>query len=197
MEFVTPFMLAEWRLAILHSSGHQDPRLVEDLWRQIITSQFALLRQDRDTIGLLRKIKELAIKYSQFGDCFFPIDFILQQMEQHAFRSKIEQSDLFKCMLESNIAPLCLLNGYHKVYKTSDAFWFDNQAQLYIPQVILNLSTYLTTSHNILSVSERRQVVEWLSNNVPIYLTDLQALNVTLPDLRQMISAFRELVSAK
>ena len=197
MEFATPFRLSEWRLSILHSSGHQDPRLAEALWRDILISQFRIMGADGDTIGLLRKLKELTLKYLQSGEAYFPLAFILQQLEQQGFILEMDQSHLFMCLLEAGVSPVRLLSEYHKVYLARDPFWLDSQAPLHLPQVLLRLSSYLIGSHNVLGASERRQVAEWLSGHIPIYLTDLQGLNATAPLVRELIGSFRELISPK
>ncbi|KAI6646340.1 Nuclear pore complex protein [Oopsacas minuta] len=196
MEFATPFGLSEWRLSILHSSGHQDLRLVEDLWTDMISTMFKQQRTDGDVIGLLRKLKELTVKYNQSGDTYFPLHFIIVLLEQRSFELELDQSHLFMCLLEAGLSPIRLLNEYHRVYLSKDAFWLDNQAQLYIPQIVLKLSSYIMTSHNILNVTEKRHVVEWLSGHIPIYLTDLEGMSIT-PTLREMITQFRELLSSK
>ena len=197
LEFATPFSLSEWRLSILHSSGHHDPHLVESLWGDLIRSLFDRLNQERDTIGLLRKLNELTVKYLQSGDAYFPAQFIIRLLEQHAFLHKLDQSNLFLCLLDSGVSPLRLLNEYHALYSTKDAFWLDEQAPLYIPRIVLKLSSHLMTSQNVLNTSERRQVVEWLSGHIPIYLTDLQGMNMTLPAVCEMITSFRDLSSFK
>lgn len=197
LEFATPFNLSEWRLSILHSSGHQDPHLVQSLWGDLIRSMFDRLNQERDTIGLLRNLSQLTVKYLQSGDAYFPAHFIICLLEQHAFLHKLDPSHLFLCLLDSGVSPLRLLTEYHSLYSAKDAFWLDEQAPLYIPGLVLKLSSHLVTSQNVLNTSERRQVVEWLSGHIPIYLTDLEGMNVTLPAVREMITSFRELSNSK
>ena len=170
---------------------------MEGLWRDVITSLFLLLRSDADTIGLLRKLKELTLKYLQSGDSYFPLKFILQQLEQQGYSGEMDQSHLFMCLLEAGLPPIRLLAQYHGAYLSREAFWLDNRAQLHFPQVILKLSSYLVSSHNVLTPAEKRQVVEWLSSHIPIYLTDLQGLNITVPLVRELIGSFRELINAK
>lgn len=43
-EFAEPFKLWECNLALVHSTSHNDPQLIEDIWRNIIeTGMFSVL----------------------------------------------------------------------------------------------------------------------------------------------------------
>ncbi|KAL0269136.1 UNVERIFIED_CONTAM: hypothetical protein PYX00_006963 [Menopon gallinae] len=160
-EFAEPFMLWECKLAIVHSTNHNDPQLIEEIWQNIIDSElsrFGTSSMNEKIAGLLTKIKELAEEYAQSPRCF-PLQFIVRAVEVIRCRQSSNENQMFMALLCAGIPYTKLLQIYFAISGSNDRTWALEGNEFHIIETVAELCSHFADNPHIVPPSERRSAV--------------------------------------
>ncbi|ELW53479.1 Nuclear pore complex protein Nup155 [Tupaia chinensis] len=121
-EFADPFKLAECKLAIIHCAGYSDPVLVQTLWQDIIEKEL----NESVTLSSPDRMNALSLKIVLLGKIyagtprFFPLDFIVQFLEQQVCTLNWDVGFVIQTMHEIGMPLPRLLEVYDHLFKSRE-----------------------------------------------------------------------------
>ncbi|KAK1345362.1 hypothetical protein QTO34_014073 [Cnephaeus nilssonii] len=178
-EFADPFKLAECKLAIIHCAGYSDPILVQTLWQDIIEKELnesvALSSSDR-MHALSLKIVLLGKMYAGTPR-FFPLDFIVQFLEQQVCTLSWDVGFVIQTMNEIGVPLPRLLEVYDHLFKSRDPFWNRMKKPLHLLDCLhVLLTRYVENPSQVLNC-ERRRFTNLCLDAICGYLVELQSMS--------------------
>uniref|UniRef100_A0A8C5THZ5 Nuclear pore complex protein Nup155 n=1 Tax=Malurus cyaneus samueli TaxID=2593467 RepID=A0A8C5THZ5_9PASS len=118
-EFADPFKLSECKLAIIHCAGHSDPILVQTLWQEIIEKELS----DSISLSPADRMQALCLKLALLGKIYagtpryFPLDFLVQFLEQQVCTLNWDVGFVTYTMQEIGVPLPRLLEVYDQLFK--------------------------------------------------------------------------------
>ncbi|XP_028916522.1 nuclear pore complex protein Nup155 isoform X2 [Ornithorhynchus anatinus] len=193
-EFADPFKLAECKLAIIHCAGHSDPILVQTLWQEITERELS----DSVSMSPPDRMQALSLKIVLLGKIyagtprFFPLDFIVQFLEQQVCSLNWEVGFVIQAMHEIGVPLPRLLEVYDQLFKSRDPFWNRMKKPLHLLECIhVLLSRYVENPNQVLNY-ERRRFTNLCMDAVCCYLVELQSMSPTMA-VQTIIGNFKSL----
>ncbi|KAH0520598.1 Nuclear pore complex protein Nup155 [Microtus ochrogaster] len=178
-EFADPFKLAECKLAIIHCAGYSDPILVHTLWQDIIEKEL----NESVTLSSSDRMHALSLKLVLLGKIyagtprFFPLDFIVQFLEQQVCTLNWDVGFVIQTMNEIGVPLPRLLEVYDQLFKSRDPFWNRVKRPLHLLDCIRVLLTrYVENPSQVLNC-ERRRFTNLCLDAVCGYLVELQSMS--------------------
>uniref|UniRef100_A0A2K6LWW2 Nucleoporin 155 n=1 Tax=Rhinopithecus bieti TaxID=61621 RepID=A0A2K6LWW2_RHIBE len=178
-EFADPFKLAECKLAIIHCAGYSDPILVQTLWQDIIEKEL----NDSVTLSSSDRMHALSLKIVLLGKIyagtprFFPLDFIVQFLEQQVCSLNWDVGFVIQTMNEIGVPLPRLLEVYDQLFKSRDPFWNRMKKPLHLLDCIhVLLTRYVENPSQVLNC-ERRRFTNLCLDAVCGYLVELQSMS--------------------
>uniref|UniRef100_A0A2K6SBX7 Nucleoporin 155 n=1 Tax=Saimiri boliviensis boliviensis TaxID=39432 RepID=A0A2K6SBX7_SAIBB len=178
-EFADPFKLAECKLAIIHCAGYSDPILVQTLWQDIIEKEL----NDSVTLSSSDRMHALSLKIVLLGKIyagtprFFPLDFIVQFLEQQVCTLNWDVGFVIQTMNEIGVPLPRLLEVYDQLFKSRDPFWNRMKKPLHLLDCIhVLLTRYVENPSQVLNC-ERRRFTNLCLDAVCGYLVELQSMS--------------------
>ncbi|XP_063996077.1 nuclear pore complex protein Nup155 [Pogoniulus pusillus] len=179
-EFADPFKLSECKLAIIHCAGHSDPILVQTLWQEIIEKELS----DSVCLSPADRMQALSLKMILLGKVYagtpryFPLDFLVQFLEQHVCTLNWDVGFVTHTMQEIGMPLHRLLEVYDQLFKARDPYWTRMKKPLHLLECIhVLLSGYVRDPSR---VPQRRQFTNACLDAISCYLVELQSLSPTL-----------------
>ncbi|XP_007065800.2 nuclear pore complex protein Nup155 isoform X1 [Chelonia mydas] len=181
-EFADPFKLSECKLAIIHCAGHSDPILVQTLWQEIIEKELS----DSVTLSPADRMQALSLKMVLLGKIYagtpryFPLDFLVQFLEQQVCSLNWDVGFVTYTMREIGVPLSRLLEVYDQLFKARDPYWNRMKKPLHLLECIhVLLSGYVQDPNKVLNF-ERRRFTNVCLDAVSCYLVELQSMSPTL-----------------
>uniref|UniRef100_A0A5F5PLB7 Nucleoporin 155 n=1 Tax=Equus caballus TaxID=9796 RepID=A0A5F5PLB7_HORSE len=181
-EFADPFKLAECKLAIIHCAGYSDPILVQTLWQDIIEKEL----NESVTLSSPDRMHALSLKIVLLGKIyagtprFFPLDFIVQFLEQQVCTLNWDVGFVIQTMNEIGVPLPRLLEVYDHLFKSRDPFWNRMKKPLHLLDCIRVLLTrYVENPSQVLNC-ERRRFTNLCLDAVCGYLVELQSMSSSI-----------------
>uniref|UniRef100_A0A8C6YMQ4 Nucleoporin 155 n=1 Tax=Nothoprocta perdicaria TaxID=30464 RepID=A0A8C6YMQ4_NOTPE len=181
-EFADPFKLSECKLAIIHCAGHSDPILVQTLWQEIIEKELS----DSVSLSPADRMQALSLKMVLLGKIYastpryFPLDFIVQFLEQQVCTLNWDVGFVTYTMQEIGVPLQRLLEVYDQLFKARDPYWNRMKKPLHLLECIhVLLSGYVHDPSRVLHF-ERRRFTNVCLDAVSCYLVELQSMSPTL-----------------
>uniref|UniRef100_A0A8C4K556 Nucleoporin 155 n=1 Tax=Dromaius novaehollandiae TaxID=8790 RepID=A0A8C4K556_DRONO len=181
-EFADPFKLSECKLAIIHCAGHSDPILVQTLWQEIIEKELS----DSVSLSPADRMQALSLKMVLLGKIYagtpryFPLDFIVQFLEQQVCTLNWDVGFVTYTMQEMGVPLPRLLEVYDQLFKARDPYWNRMKKPLHLLECIhVLLSGYVHDPSRVLHF-ERRRFTNVCLDAVSCYLVELQSMSPTL-----------------
>uniref|UniRef100_A0A7M4FH37 Nuclear pore complex protein Nup155 n=1 Tax=Crocodylus porosus TaxID=8502 RepID=A0A7M4FH37_CROPO len=181
-EFADPFKLSECKLAIIHCAGHSDPILVQTLWQEIIEKELS----DSVTLSPADRMQALSLKMVLLGKIYagtpryFPLDFLVQFLEQQVCSLNWDVGFVTYTMQEIGVPLPKLLEVYDQLFKARDPYWNRMKKPLHLLECIhVLLSGYVQDPSKVLNF-ERRRFTNVCLDAVSCYLVELQSMSPTL-----------------
>ncbi|XP_007447977.1 PREDICTED: nuclear pore complex protein Nup155 isoform X2 [Lipotes vexillifer] len=178
-EFADPFKLAECKLAIIHCAGYSDPILVQTLWQDIIEKEL----NESVTLSSPDRMHALSLKIVLLGKMyagtprFFPLDFIVQFLEQQVCTLNWDVGFVIQTMNEIGVPLPRLLEVYDHLFKSRDPFWNRMKKPLHLLDCIhVLLTRYVENPSQVLNC-ERRRFTNLCLDAVCGYLVELQSMS--------------------
>uniref|UniRef100_A0A8C3YBW3 Nucleoporin 155 n=1 Tax=Catagonus wagneri TaxID=51154 RepID=A0A8C3YBW3_9CETA len=178
-EFADPFKLAECKLAIIHCAGYSDPILVQTLWQDIIEKEL----NESVTLSSPDRMHALSLKIVLLGKIyagtprFFPLDFIVQFLEQQVCTLNWDVGFVIQTMNEIGVPLPRLLEVYDHLFKSRDPFWNRMKRPLHLLDCIhVLLTRYVGNPSQVLNC-ERRRFTNLCLDAVCGYLVELQSMS--------------------
>uniref|UniRef100_A0A8D1U338 Nucleoporin 155 n=2 Tax=Sus scrofa TaxID=9823 RepID=A0A8D1U338_PIG len=178
-EFADPFKLAECKLAIIHCAGYSDPILVQTLWQDIIEKEL----NESVTLSSPDRMHALSLKIVLLGKIyagtprFFPLDFIVQFLEQQVCTLNWDVGFVIQTMNEIGVPLPRLLEVYDHLFKSRDPFWNRMKKPLHLLDCIhVLLTRYVGNPSQVLNC-ERRRFTNLCLDAVCGYLVELQSMS--------------------
>ncbi|XP_030048906.1 nuclear pore complex protein Nup155 [Microcaecilia unicolor] len=193
-EFADPFKLSECKLAIIHCAGHSDPILVQTLWQEIIEREL----NDSISMSPADRMQALSLKMVLLGKIYagtpryFPLDFIVQFLEQRVCSLNWDVGFVTYTLQEIGIPLPRLLEVYDRLFKARDPYWNRVKKPLHLLECIHVLLSGYVQDPNKVSNYERRRFTQVCLDSVSCYLVELQSMNPTLA-LQNTIGNFKSL----
>ncbi|XP_009707676.1 PREDICTED: nuclear pore complex protein Nup155 isoform X2 [Cariama cristata] len=179
-EFADPFKLSECKLAIIHCAGHSDPILVQTLWQEIIEKELS----DSVSLSPADRMQALSLKMVLLGKIYagtpryFPLDFLVQFLEQQVCTLNWDVAFVTYTMQEIGVLLPRLLEVYDQLFKARDPYWNRMKKPLHLLECIhVLLSRYV---HDPSRVLQRRRFTNVCLDAVSCYLVELQSMSPTL-----------------
>uniref|UniRef100_A0A8D0KRI5 Nuclear pore complex protein Nup155 n=1 Tax=Strix occidentalis caurina TaxID=311401 RepID=A0A8D0KRI5_STROC len=181
-EFADPFKLSECKLAIIHCADHADPILVQTLWQEIIEKELS----DSVSLSPADRMQALSLKMVLLGKIYagtpryFPLDFLVQFLEQQVCTLNWDVGFVTYTMQEIGVPLPRLLEVYDQLFKARDPCWNRMKKPLHLLECIhVLLSGYVHDPSRVL-LRERRQFTNVCLDAVSCYLVELQSMSPTL-----------------
>uniref|UniRef100_A0A8C0M2G1 Nucleoporin 155 n=2 Tax=Canis lupus familiaris TaxID=9615 RepID=A0A8C0M2G1_CANLF len=178
-EFADPFKLAECKLAIIHCAGYSDPILVQTLWQDIIEKEL----NESVTLSSPDRMHALSLKVVLLGKIyagtprFFPLDFIVQFLEQQVCTLNWDVGFVIQTMNEIGVPLPRLLEVYDHLFKSRDPFWNRMKKPLHLLDCIhVLLARYVENPSQVLNC-ERRRFTNLCLDAICGYLVELQSMS--------------------
>ncbi|NXG52616.1 NU155 protein, partial [Psilopogon haemacephalus] len=179
-EFADPFKLSECKLAIIHCAGHSDPILVQTLWQEIIEKELS----DSVCLSPADRMQALSLKMVLLGKIYagtpryFPLDFLVQFLEQQVCSLNWDVGFVTHTMQEIAVPLPRLLEVYDQLFKARDPYWTRMKKPLHLLECIhVLLSSYVRDPSRVL---QRRQFTNACLDAISCYLVELQSMSPTL-----------------
>uniref|UniRef100_A0A8C2T5F5 Nucleoporin 155 n=1 Tax=Coturnix japonica TaxID=93934 RepID=A0A8C2T5F5_COTJA len=179
-EFADPFKLSECKLAIIHCAGHSDPILVQTLWQEIIEKELS----DSVSLSSTDRMQALSLKMALLGKIYagtpryFPLDFLVQFLEQQVCALNWDVGFVTYTMQEIGVPLPRLLEVYDQLFKARDPYWNRMKKPLHLLECIhVLLSGYVQDPSRVLM---RRRFTNVCLDAVSCYLVELQSMSPTL-----------------
>uniref|UniRef100_A0A669PJP2 Nuclear pore complex protein Nup155 n=1 Tax=Phasianus colchicus TaxID=9054 RepID=A0A669PJP2_PHACC len=179
-EFADPFKLSECKLAIIHCAGHSDPILVQTLWQEIIEKELS----DSVSLSPADRMQALSLKMALLGKIYagtpryFPLDFLVQFLEQQVCALNWDVGFVTYTMQEIGVPLPRLLEVYDQLFKARDPYWNRMKKPLHLLECIhVLLSGYVQDPSRVLM---RRRFTNVCLDAVSCYLVELQSMSPTL-----------------
>nr|KAF6441700.1 nucleoporin 155 [Rousettus aegyptiacus] len=181
-EFADPFKLAECKLAIIHCAGYSDPILVQTLWQDIIEKEL----NESVTLSSSDRMHALSLKIVLLGKIyagtprFFPLDFIVQFLEQQVCTLNWDVGFVIQTMNEIGVPLPRLLEVYDHLFKSRDPFWNRMKKPLHLLDCIhVLLTKYVENPSQVLNC-ERRRFTNLCLDAICGYLVELQSMSSSI-----------------
>uniref|UniRef100_A0A452TW27 Nucleoporin 155 n=1 Tax=Ursus maritimus TaxID=29073 RepID=A0A452TW27_URSMA len=178
-EFADPFKLAECKLAIIHCAGYSDPILVQTLWQDIIEKELS----ESVALSSSDRMHALSLKVVLLGKIyagtprFFPLDFIVQFLEQQVCTLNWDVGFVIQTMNEIGVPLPRLLEVYDHLFKSRDPFWNRMKKPLHLLDCIhVLLARYVENPSQVLNC-ERRRFTNLCLDAICGYLVELQSMS--------------------
>nr|KAF6490461.1 nucleoporin 155 [Molossus molossus] len=178
-EFADPFKLAECKLAIIHCAGYSDPILVQTLWQDIVEKEL----NESVTLSSSDRMHALSLKIVLLGKMyastprFFPLDFIVQFLEQQVCTLNWDVGFVIQTMNEIGVPLPRLLEVYDHLFKSRDPFWNRMKKPLHLLDCLhVLLTRYVENPSQVLNC-ERRRFTNLCLDAVCGYLVELQSMS--------------------
>jgi nuclear pore complex protein Nup155 len=195
-EYADPFELSECKLAIVHCAGHFDPTLIESLWREIVQNEVSKIpiggHSPSQMHGLRTKLVELGHLYSR-SERYFPLDYLVQLLEQNACRQDWEAGFVYQTLLEVGVAITTLFSIYDRLFKAKDSFWQTMNRPLHLLNTIHSLLSAYVDNPALVASFERPSFNATVQDGLSHYLVELQTMSSHTRGLNQTISNLRSL----
>ncbi|XP_015792110.1 nuclear pore complex protein Nup155 [Tetranychus urticae] len=194
-EYAEKFDLPECQLAIVYAASFNDPDLIRSLWKRIFDKELADSSNKpisvRKTL-LVNKLQHLCKLYLPC-ERYFPLDFIIQYLENITQPMEFERSWLAASLLSCGIGFSQLVDIYHKLYQSRDPTisWYKKSIQLL--EVSHWLFSKFCESPLLVTLTERRQFTAKCLDLIAEYVIDLQSNNLSDPQVSHLISQFRDI----
>lgn len=178
-EFADPFKLAECKLAVIHCAGYSDPILVHTLWQDIIEKEL----NDSVALSSSDRMHALSLKLVLLGKIyagtprFFPLDFIVQFLEQQVCTLNWDVGFVIQTMNEIGVPLPRLLEVYDQLFKSRDPFWNRVKSPLHLLDCIHVLLTRYVENPSLVLNCERRRFTNLCLDAVCGYLVELQSMS--------------------
>ncbi|XP_053787958.1 nuclear pore complex protein Nup155 isoform X2 [Vidua chalybeata] len=179
-EFADPFKLSECKLAIIHCAGHSDPILVQTLWQEVIEKELS----DSVSLSPADRMQALCLKLALLGKIYagtpryFPLDFLVQFLEQQVCTLNWDVGFVTYTMQEIGVPLPRLLEVYDQLFKARDPYWSRMKKPLHLLECIhVLLSGYVQDPSR---VPMRRRFTNVCLDAVSCYLVELQSMSPTL-----------------
>nr|XP_021407740.1 nuclear pore complex protein Nup155 [Lonchura striata domestica] len=179
-EFADPFKLSECKLAIIHCAGHSDPILVQTLWQEVIEKELS----DGVSLSPADRMQALCLKLALLGKIYagtpryFPLDFLVQFLEQQVCTLNWDVGFVTYTMQEIGVPLPRLLEVYDQLFKARDPYWSRMKKPLHLLECIhVLLSGYVQDPSR---VPMRRRFTNVCLDAVSCYLVELQSMSPTL-----------------
>ncbi|KFP73285.1 Nuclear pore complex protein Nup155, partial [Acanthisitta chloris] len=205
-EFADPFKLSECKLAIIHCAGHSDPILVQTVWQEIIEKELS----DSISLSPADRMQALYLKLALLGKIYagtpryFPLDFLVQFLEQHVCALNWHVGFVTYTMQEIGVPLPRLLEVYDQLFKARDPYWNRMKKPLHLLECINELlSGYVQDPSRvpmrnkkeliiILCFLYRRRFTNVCLDAISCYLVELQSMTPTLT-VQNIIGNFKSL----
>uniref|UniRef100_A0A2I3HXB7 Nucleoporin 155 n=1 Tax=Nomascus leucogenys TaxID=61853 RepID=A0A2I3HXB7_NOMLE len=178
-EFADPFKLAECKLAIIHCAGYSDPILVQTLWQDIIEKELS----DSVTLSSSDRMHALSLKIVLLGKIyagtprFFPLDFIVQFLEQQVCTLNWDVGFVIQTMNEIGVPLPRLLEVYDQLFKSRDPFWNRMKKPLHLLDCIHVLLTRYVENPSQLQSMSSSVAVQAITGNFKSLQAKLERLH--------------------
>lgn len=190
-DFAEPFDLAECKLAIVRTSGYDNPMLVENLWRGILEREF---RESGGRVAALsQRLTELAREYVT-AERFFPLPFLVKFLELRGCPADLEPGWPLEPLLAAGVSLGKLRDAYHGLYRSKDPAWFGRP--LHLLKAIACLVRALLERrmrHVDGEKAELRRLANRCLDDITGYVVDLQSMGGRDSALVALMDTFKGL----
>lgn len=177
-DFAEPFRLADCKLAIVHCAGHDDPTLVESLWREIIENELRVSTPH----GLRSKLVGQGQLYAR-SERFFPLSYLALRLEQEAARSSWPAGFVHQTLQEIGVSLPKLFAVYNQMFKEKDQFWQSVGQPLHVLDAVHSLLDCFAKNPALVPVYERASFKASVLDAISHYLVELQTLDSHSPTM--------------
>eukprot|EP00794_Sanderia_malayensis_P007706 gene7706-8543_t len=186
-DFADRFDLLDCKLQILHCAGYQDQALVENIWEQIIQRA---LRVDARVESVSQSL--IAIGKTYIGSHgFFPIDFLLFNLEKVTCECNWDPTWVFVTFKEIGVPVKQIWNSYDKIFKSKDTTWQTLGKPLHLLNVIsFFIRSYLDNT-TVVPINDRAAFSRTLCEACSSYLVELESMNEADRLVKNLLSKFR------
>lgn len=130
-DFADKYDLWESQLTILNSSHHNEPRLINSVWDNILKNELDEAGSPSEKAQrMLSKVQSLANDFA-VGPCF-PLGFIIEQLELRCFNLKIVQSPVPDALMQMNFDVDLILDSYTKIVTSNERVWMTGNDELFL-----------------------------------------------------------------
>uniref|UniRef100_A0A915KKZ2 Nucleoporin Nup133/Nup155-like C-terminal domain-containing protein n=1 Tax=Romanomermis culicivorax TaxID=13658 RepID=A0A915KKZ2_ROMCU len=194
--YADEFNLSECKLAIVHCAGHNDPTLVENLWRDIIDSELALRQRDSTQVKaklVADKIRN-SIKLYLDSPKYLPMNFLIKYLFAKSVDNEFDPNWLTETLAPAGISYYELLSVLDSIFRqwTNTPAKKDRRLQIYILKAIGELVTEFTKRKSRYSAKEKSKMKSAFLDCCALYTVELE----TMPSGSETISMrqkFRDL----
>ncbi|XP_067928624.1 nuclear pore complex protein Nup155-like [Watersipora subatra] len=194
--YADPFDLAECKLAILHCASHHDSVLIETLWAAVIDKELELserLARENKMLIVQNKVICLAKQYHS-NDRFFPLAFVVKDMEMRSLASRFDESWVVNTMRLAQVPILRLLQTYDKLYKAKDPVWKNHGQPFHLLSVIASLLE-IPDQISSLSPTDKVRFVTTAQDLISSYLVELNSSTLQANQSKSIGKRLREIQS--
>lgn len=177
-EYADRFDLWECKLAIVYCAGLFDSALIENLWQNIINKELSFPSGGRPGEQLVSVSERLVgiMKNYVSAERYFPLAFILRQLEQRSCELDLGHRWVFMALMEVGVHPAKLLELYDRLFKSRDPFWQTVRKPHHLLTVLHALLLHLADNPALTPPQDRRRFGLVCLDAVSTYLIELQAM---------------------
>ncbi|EDV22293.1 uncharacterized protein TRIADDRAFT_29198 [Trichoplax adhaerens] len=193
-DFASRFDLAECKLAILYTAGHNDVNLVETVWKDIIDYEIhrsKMLSEGAKMSSISNRLAEIGNLYAH-SEQYFPLLYILTLLEKRSCELNWDPRLAYETMLRIDISRKTMLTAYNLLFRAKDPFWQAVKKPLHLFLVIHNLITSSIEAKDLVPDDKREFCISALSS-VDSYLVELESMSLSSIAVQNMISRYRSL----
>ena len=198
-KYAERFNLAEAQLAILHCAGHHDPPLTQRLWKEIINQELRTtidLPEVSRMSSLRNKIVLLGANYLSSAEKFFPLQFIVQQLEVVSCNGGWDEAWAMETLLQAGVTHPQLHSTYDTILQMKASCWEQLGHPYHIQTVIsILLTSYVNHLNTKVSLSERKPIMCAIQDIIDAHVVDLQASTAISSDITSALSRFKAIQS--
>ncbi|XP_066922124.1 nuclear pore complex protein Nup155-like [Clytia hemisphaerica] len=190
-EFAEEFSLPECKLDIIACANHNNETLVKQIWKEIQDKLFTEVRhlpmEERGKVVAMEMIKH-GKEYAQ-NEQFFPINFLVNQMEIRACELNLDQTWVFSMFLEMEVPISSLLMTYATLIGLKEITWKTLGKPLHLWGSFALLTSYLLDNNKF--ESTRLSMCRSLFETTTSYLVDLDSMDASEPEVRVLLQRFK------
>lgn len=190
-EFAEKFDLYQCQLAIFKMARHDDPKIVEIFWKQIIATELdkmADIKQSDLKNQLADNIVNIAKEYVD-EEKYFPLVTLIDSLEFVSLSRGFEPEWGSNLLRKLNIPFNQLIQEYNRVYSRKDIKWAENSTRFI--ETIYCLIDIFTKAPNATNESDKIYFLRTVKDLIPKYMTELNSINDELS--KELISKFKTL----